>query len=78
MGKEREQTNSILKTWTATEGLVNIQLIKGQPLANNNCRNLYTVTVKLNNVKFITSDKKESAILKSQSFENMNIGWCEE
>ena len=78
MGKGREKTNSIVKTWTATSGVVDIQLIKGQPIANNNCRNLYTITVKLNNIKFVTSDKKESIILKSQSFENMIVGWCEE
>ncbi len=78
MGNDRSKTNSILKTWTATEGSVNIQLINGQPIANNNCRNPYTITLKLDNVKFVTSDKKESIILKSQSFENRFVGWCEE
>jgi hypothetical protein len=68
--------NPVTKTWKATEGTVLIQLIKGQPQENNQCRNEYIVTVKLSDVKFITTDSEQIFILKSHIFKDYRVGWC--
>jgi hypothetical protein len=73
-----EKPNPVLKTWNVIDGTISIKLDSGQPKENRQCNNPYNVTLKLVNVKFISSDKKESFILKNQNVNNLLVGWCPE
>ncbi len=71
-----ERPNPVLKTWNAIDGIISIKLDSGQPKENRECNNPYNVTLKLTNVKFISSDKKEIFILKNQEVKGLLVGWC--
>jgi hypothetical protein len=71
--------NPVLKTWNAIDGTISIKLNSGEPKENRQCNNPYNVTLKLTNVKFISSDKKkETFILKNQEVNSLLVGWYPE